>query len=140
MNSVGVTSWALPPFGSPKWLLREQLLALYGPFCHCRKLFLGGTIFWYDFMAGAQIVPKNRPTDRKEKRASSLSCTISRQRSGGAKRDSAVAALGLARFCKDSIESTPRFFWVLLAQHSKPESPKLLVSFSANPLAENSRP
>jgi hypothetical protein len=47
-------------------------------------------------MAGAEIVQKNRPTNRKEKRARSLSCTIFWQRGGGAKLDSAVAALGLA--------------------------------------------
>jgi hypothetical protein len=31
------------------------------------------------------------------------------------------------RFCQDLSESTPRVFLVLLAQHSKPESPKLLA-------------
>jgi len=31
------------------------------------------------------------------------------------------------RFCQDSSKSTPRFFLVLLAQHSKPEYPKILA-------------
>ena len=39
-----------------------------GPFCHKKKLKRGGTILRYDFMAGARIVPKNRPSDRKKKR------------------------------------------------------------------------
>ena len=43
-----------------------------------KKLWGGGTILWYNFMAGAWTVPKNRPIDRKGKWASSLSCRISR--------------------------------------------------------------
>ncbi len=31
-------------------------------------------ILRYDFMAGAQIVPKNRPLDRKEKREECVLC------------------------------------------------------------------
>jgi hypothetical protein len=68
-----------------------------GPVCHqknCEEEVC--TIFWYDFMAGARILPKNHPIDRKEKRASLLSSTISWQRGGGVKLGSAAAALGLA--------------------------------------------
>jgi hypothetical protein len=46
-------------------------------------------------MAGAQIVPKNRRTDRKEKRARLLSCTIYWQRGGGVKLGSAAAVPSL---------------------------------------------
>jgi hypothetical protein len=42
-----------------------------------------------------KIVPKNRPTTRKEKRASSLSCTIYWQRGGGVKLGSAAAVPSL---------------------------------------------
>jgi hypothetical protein len=52
-------------------------------------------IFWYNFMVGAQIVPKNRPTDRKEIRARLLSCTISWQHGGGVKLGSAALAPSL---------------------------------------------
>ncbi len=51
--------------------------------------------FCYDFTAGARIVPKNCPLDRKEKRASSISCTISWQRGGGVKLGSVAAAPSL---------------------------------------------
>ncbi len=39
-----------------------------------KKLQGGGTILRYYFMAGAQIVPKNRPLDRKEKREECVLC------------------------------------------------------------------
>jgi hypothetical protein len=50
-----------------------------------------GTISWRELKS----YQKNRPTDRKETRASLLSCTISWQRGGGAKLDSAAAAPSL---------------------------------------------
>ncbi len=42
--------------------------------CQKKKLQGGGTILRYDFMEGAQIVPKNRPLDRKEKREECVLC------------------------------------------------------------------
>ncbi len=51
-------------------------------------------IFWYNFMVGARIVPKNCPIDRNEK-TSLLSCTISWQRGGSVKLGSAAGAPSL---------------------------------------------
>jgi hypothetical protein len=47
---------------------------LLGPFCQKKKLQGGGTILRYNFMAGAQIIPKNRPLDTKEKREECVLC------------------------------------------------------------------
>jgi hypothetical protein len=54
--------------------LRQAANIVLGPFCKKKKMQGGGTILRYDFMAGAQIVPKNRPLDRKEKREECVLC------------------------------------------------------------------
>jgi hypothetical protein len=52
-----------------------------GPFCYKNKLQEGGMILRYDFMAGAQIVPKNCPLDREEKREECVLCARAQNQS-----------------------------------------------------------
>jgi hypothetical protein len=61
-----------PKIGIPNLAMR--LHYVLKPVLSEKKLQGGGTILRYDFMAGAQIVPKNRSLDRKEKKEECVLC------------------------------------------------------------------
>ena len=61
----------------------------------------------YDFMAGARIVPKNRPLDRKEKREEEPLCTDVRESGDRLKRSGGGGMVGAALTWDGYREATP---------------------------------